>query len=75
MTTQQTPRELGNTALLKGLRAHLQPLAGDARQYDGLMALIGRARVALLGEASHGTPASFGLKGSWRTRWCSNCAK
>ena len=55
MTTQQTPQKLGNTALLKGLRAHLQPLAGDARHYDGLLAQIGRARFALLGEASHGT--------------------
>ena len=44
MITQQTHRELSNTALVKGLRAHLQPLTGDARQYDGLPALIGRAR-------------------------------
>ena len=55
MTTQQTHHDLSNSALLEGLRAHLQPLAGDARQYDGLLALIGRARFALLREASHGT--------------------
>ncbi len=55
MTTQQTQHDLSNSALLEGLRAHLQPLAGDARQYDGLLALIGPARFALLGEASHGT--------------------
>ncbi|MBC7380183.1 MAG: erythromycin esterase family protein [Burkholderiaceae bacterium] len=55
MTPQQTHHDLSDTALLEGLRAHLQPLAGDARQYDGLLALIGRARFALLGEASHGT--------------------
>ena len=55
MTTQQTHHDLSNSALLEGLRAHLQPLAGDARQYDGLLALIGPARFALLGEASHGT--------------------
>ena len=55
MTTQQTQHEHNHTALLEGLRAHLQPLTGDARQYDGLLALIGRARFALLGEASHGT--------------------
>lgn len=30
-------------------------MAGDARQYDGLLALIGPARFALLREASHGT--------------------
>jgi len=41
--------------LLQGLRSHMQPLNGGALQYDGLMALIGRARFALLGEASHGT--------------------
>ena len=55
MTTQQTQHDRGNTALLAGLRQHLQPLAGDARQYDGLLDLIGPARFALLGEASHGT--------------------
>ena len=55
MTPQQTHHDLSNTTLLEGLRAHLQPLAGDARQYDGLLALIGSARFALLGEASHGT--------------------
>ena len=55
MITQQTRHEHNHTALLKGLRAHLQPLAGDARQYDGLLGLIGPARFALLGQASHGT--------------------
>ena len=55
MAAQQTHHDLGNSALLAGLRQHLQPLVGDARQYDGLLALIGRARFALLGEASHGT--------------------
>ena len=44
MITQQTQHELSNTALVKGLRAHLQPLTGDASQYVGLLALIGRAR-------------------------------
>ena len=42
MSTQQTGDNVSNTALLEGLRAHLQPLAGDARQYNGLLALIGR---------------------------------
>ena len=55
MATQKTHHDLGNTALMEGLRAHLQPLAVDARQYDGLLDLIGPARFALLGEASHGT--------------------
>ena len=55
MAAQKTQHDLGNTALLAGLRQHLQPLAGDARQYDCLLNLIGQARFALLGEASHGT--------------------
>lgn len=42
-------------ALQEGLRQHLQPLTGSAQDYDGLLALIGPARFALLGEASHGT--------------------
>ena len=55
MITQQTQYEHHHAVLLEGLHAHLQPLAGDASQYDGLLTLIGRARFALLGEASHGT--------------------
>ena len=44
-----------DNALLEGLRDHLQPLEGGSRQYDELLRLIGPARFALLGEASHGT--------------------
>ena len=55
MITQQTKHENSHAALLKGLREHLQPLTGDARQYDKLLGQIGSARFALLGEASHGT--------------------
>ena len=55
MITQQTQHEHNHAALLKGLRAHLQPLTADAHQYDKLLAQIGPARFALLGEASHGT--------------------
>jgi erythromycin esterase-like protein len=44
-----------DTALLDGLRSHLQPLAGTPADYDALLRLIGPARFALLGEASHGT--------------------
>jgi erythromycin esterase-like protein len=40
---------------LQGLLPHLRPLDGGPRQYDGLLDLIGPARFALLGEASHGT--------------------
>jgi len=41
--------------LMHGLARHLQPLTGSAHDYDGLLDLIGNARFALLGEASHGT--------------------
>ena len=55
MILQQTERELRQSDVLQGLRAHLQALSGDDRRYDSLLALIGDARFALLGEASHGT--------------------
>lgn len=41
--------------LADGLRQYLQPLTGSAQDYDALLELIGPARFALLGEASHGT--------------------
>jgi erythromycin esterase-like protein len=41
--------------LLDDLRRRLQPLKGDSHDYDSLLDLIGPARFALLGEASHGT--------------------
>jgi erythromycin esterase-like protein len=41
--------------LLAGLRGELVPLAGGARDHDALLRLIGPARLALVGEASHGT--------------------
>ena len=37
------------------VRRDARPLTGDRRDYDALLALIGDARVVLLGEASHGT--------------------
>jgi erythromycin esterase-like protein len=42
-------------ALAAGLRDHLQPLRGTAADDGALMARIAAARVALLGEATHGT--------------------
>jgi erythromycin esterase-like protein len=44
-----------DSALVKALRETVYPLAGSARDYDPLIGRIGEARVALLGEASHGT--------------------
>ena len=42
-------------ALLAGLQAHLHPLAGGAAAADALLTLAASGRLALLGEASHGT--------------------
>jgi erythromycin esterase-like protein len=54
MTTKH-PVAAPDAELLDLVRAHLQPLSGQPRDYDGLLAMIGDARFALLGEASHGT--------------------
>lgn len=48
---------LGEGDVLAVLRREAQPLTGDRRDYDPLLALIGEARIVLLGEASHGTHA------------------
>ncbi|MGO9820010.1 MAG: erythromycin esterase family protein [Solirubrobacteraceae bacterium] len=46
---------LGEREVLAALRREAHPLTGDHRDYDPLLALIGDARIVLLGEASHGT--------------------
>jgi erythromycin esterase-like protein len=43
------------SALLAGLREHLRPLAGAAADDAELVARLGGVKLALLGEASHGT--------------------
>ena len=53
LTQQDVP--IIRSALLSGLRTHMEPLCDDEHRHDGLLALIGHARFALLGEASHGT--------------------
>ncbi|MGE5524898.1 MAG: erythromycin esterase family protein [Rhodospirillaceae bacterium] len=42
-------------APLDAIRSAAHRLAGNASDYDGLLQLIGNARFALIGEASHGT--------------------
>lgn len=42
-------------ALLQAVRRHMVAMPGDATDHDGLLRMIGSARFALLGEASHGT--------------------
>jgi erythromycin esterase-like protein len=53
--TPQHAHSQTDAGLLESLQKHLQPLTGHAHDYDGLLELIGPARFALLGEASHGT--------------------
>jgi erythromycin esterase-like protein/predicted phosphoribosyltransferase len=55
VAAQPAPVAPVHGVLLDGLRRHLQPLTGSANDYDALLRLIGPARFALLGEASHGT--------------------
>ena len=43
------------SALHDLVRSTVKPLGGAAKDYDPLLSLIGNARFALLGEASHGT--------------------
>jgi len=44
-----------DATLVRSLREAAHRLAGSAKDYDPLLALIGDARFVLLGEASHGT--------------------
>ena len=50
-----SPPSLRNDVLLRGLRQHLRPLPSAAAEEPLLVGLLSRARLALLGEASHGT--------------------
>src|SRR5258707_94859 len=48
-------RSTTDPTLIEAVREAAQPLTGPVRDYDPLLELIGDARFALLGEASHGT--------------------
>lgn len=50
-----TPSSLRNDPLVRGLRQHLRALPGEAAADDLLVQQLSRAKLALLGEASHGT--------------------
>jgi erythromycin esterase-like protein len=49
------PFSVRDAELLQGLRSHLRPLPSSAADDTELVARLARARLALLGEASHGT--------------------
>ena len=55
MATRETQALRAEDQLVDALRRHLHPLAGTPGDHDELLRLIGAARFALLGEASHGT--------------------
>jgi erythromycin esterase-like protein len=46
---------VGDEALLQGLRSHLRPLPSAAANDDLLLQQLARGRLALLGEATHGS--------------------
>lgn len=48
-------KPLPDSDLAGEVHRHLEPLNGAAGDYDSLLGMIGSARFALLGEASHGT--------------------
>jgi erythromycin esterase-like protein len=50
-----SPSSIRDDALLQGLRGHLRPLPSVAAADDLLLQQLARAKLALLGEASHGT--------------------
>jgi erythromycin esterase-like protein/predicted phosphoribosyltransferase len=52
---QQAQHAPARNPLVEGLQQHLQPLTGHDSDYDALLGIIGPARFALFGEASHGT--------------------
>jgi len=59
MATAPAPG-LGHDQALDAIRRAAHPLTGGPRDYDALLALIGDARIVLLGEASHGTHEFYG---------------
>jgi erythromycin esterase-like protein len=53
-TSAPTPQE-GTAETVATVRAAAHPITGSAADYDSLLAVVGDARIVLLGEATHGT--------------------
>ena len=51
----RTRRQNAGTSVVDAVGGAIQPLVGDARDYDALLELVGDASYVLIGEASHGT--------------------
>ena len=51
----RTRRREADTSVVEAVGEAVQPLVGNARDYDALLELVGDARFVLIGEASHGT--------------------
>jgi erythromycin esterase-like protein len=49
-------------ALQSGLREVAHPLVGGPQDFDGVLALVGDARLVLIGEASHGTHEFYRIR-------------
>src|SRR4051812_5894913 len=50
-----TEAAMADDAAGKAIAAAAQPVRGEHADYDGLLALVGDARIVLLGESTHGT--------------------
>lgn len=51
----RTRSRKADTSVVDAVGSGIRPLAGNARDYDALLELVGDARFVLIGEASHGT--------------------
>jgi erythromycin esterase-like protein len=66
-------RSTDDTALHGALRAALRPLPGAAAADPGLLQLLAPARLALLGEASHGTHEFYAERAELTKRLVAEC--
>jgi erythromycin esterase-like protein len=51
----RTRKQKADTSVVDAVGTAIQPLAGNARDYDALLELVADAHFVLIGEASHGT--------------------
>ncbi|MCE3274076.1 MAG: erythromycin esterase family protein [Ramlibacter sp.] len=68
-----SPSSVRDDTLLQGLRAHLRPLPPCAADDPALVQRLGRARLALLGEASHGTHEFYAERAALSRKLVAEC--